>query len=253
MLNPDATAALTFDFDDEDEQAEFKFSELSDRAKAHARDQHRDWNVDHDWWDSTFDDAVDIANMMGISIDTRSVRLYGGGTRQEPSIWFSGFWSQGDGASFEGRWSPVDEPIAILNAVMAHAPQDERLHAIAFTFADLSERHGPQGKGNYETIVSIKRGSSSYCHEHSVTIDFDSWTPPEYEDWNDLQQMTWDALQIARGFVLDDWKEEVAEAMRDLMRWVYDQLRAEYEYLTSDEAIDEILADMTFDEDGETI
>ncbi len=34
----------------------------------------------------------------------------------------------------------------------------------------------------------------------------------------------------------------LTETMRDLARWLYRQLRAEYEHLTSDEAIDETLA-----------
>ena len=41
--------------------------------------------------------------------------------------------------------------------------------------------------------------------------------------------------------------------MRDLARWLYRQLRAEYEHLTSDEAIDETLAanESTFTAAGE--
>lgn len=247
MLNPDATAALTLDFDDEDEQTEFKFSELSDRAKAHARDQHRDWNVDHDWWDSTFDDAVDIANMMGISIETRTVALYGGGTRQEPRIFFSGFCSQGDGACFSGRWSPADKPIAILNAVIAHAPQDDRLHEIAFAFAELSERHGPEGEENGSVSVVIEH-RGRYCHEHSVEISVEFFEPGGF---NEFQMLTWEALRRGRG--MDTFEDDVAEALRGFMRWIYRQLEAEHEYLTSDEAIDEVLADMTFDEDGNEI
>ena len=40
----------------------------------------------------------------------------------------------------------------------------------------------------------------------------------------------------------DDADDAVTEAMRDLARWLYRQLRAEYEHLTSDTAIDETLA-----------
>ena len=39
----------------------------------------------------------------------------------------------------------------------------------------------------------------------------------------------------------DDAEDAITEAMRDLARWLYRQLRAEYEHLTSDEAIDETL------------
>ena len=43
--------------------------------------------------------------ILGIRLKTTPVRLMGGGTRQKPCIWFSGFWSQGDGACFEGYFS----------------------------------------------------------------------------------------------------------------------------------------------------
>src|SRR5690606_17615749 len=89
MLAFNEAATLTLDIDDiDDEQTEFTFDQLDDRAKDHARDQHRDINVDHDWWDSTYEDAITIAEMLNISIRTRTVKLYGGGTRQEPQIMF---------------------------------------------------------------------------------------------------------------------------------------------------------------------
>ena len=37
-------------------------------------------------------------------------------------------------------------------------------------------------------------------------------------------------------------EDTVIEAMRDIARWLYRQLRQEYEHLTSDEAINETLA-----------
>ena len=51
----------------------------------------------------------------------------------------------------------------------------------------------------------------------------------------------------------DDAEDAVTEAMRNLARWLYHQLRSEYEHLTSDEAIDETLAanESTFTAAGE--
>ncbi len=42
--------------------------------------------------------------------------------------------------------------------------------------------------------------------------------------------------------------ETVVEALRDLARWLYRQVQAEYDYLTSDEAIEEgiIINEYTF-------
>ena len=50
----------------------------------------------------------------------------------------------------------------------------------------------------------------------------------------------------------EDADEIVTEALRDLARWVYRQLQAEYDHLTSDEAIEEgiIVNEYTFTEGG---
>ncbi len=49
-----------------------------------------------------------------------------------------------------------------------------------------------------------------------------------------------------------DAEDIVTEALRDLARWLYRQLEREYEYLTSDEAVDEAIAanEYTFTEAG---
>ena len=52
---------------------------------------------------------------------------------------------------------------------------------------------------------------------------------------------------------MDTWHEDVKDALRSFMRWIYKQLNEEHDYLTSDEAIDEALADKMFDEDGNVI
>ena len=40
----------------------------------------------------------------------------------------------------------------------------------------------------------------------------------------------------------DDAEDTVIEALRDLARWLYRQLEREYDYLTSDAAVDEAIA-----------
>jgi hypothetical protein len=85
----------------------FKFEELSDKAKEKAREWFREGALDHDWWDTEYDEAASIGEMMGISLRRKPVKLHGGGTRYDPAIYFSGFSSQGDGACFEAHYSYV--------------------------------------------------------------------------------------------------------------------------------------------------
>lgn len=50
----------------------------------------------------------------------------------------------------------------------------------------------------------------------------------------------------------EDAEDSIIEALRDLARWLYRQLEAEYDHLTSDEAIDDsiIANEYTFTENG---
>lgn len=49
-----------------------------------------------------------------------------------------------------------------------------------------------------------------------------------------------------------DAEDTVIEALRDLAHWLYRQLEREYDWLSSDETVDETIAanDYTFTEDG---
>ena len=109
----------------------YRLDELSDNAKEKARAWYREGGFDYDWYDAVYEDFQQIAEILGIDFKTRTVRLMGGGSRQEPRIFFSGFWSQGDGASFEGSYSYRKNASA---EIRSHAPQDMTLHGIADAF-----------------------------------------------------------------------------------------------------------------------
>jgi len=82
----------------------YKFDELSETAKQAARDEFRKNGFGFDWWDSTYEDAEQVAEVLGIDIKQRAIPTHGGRTIDEPAIYFSGFCSQGDGACFEGSY-----------------------------------------------------------------------------------------------------------------------------------------------------
>lgn len=74
----------------------YKFDELSDKAKEKAREWYRDGQLDYDWWEFVYEQADTAAKHLGIDIDRKG--------KHTPAIYFSGFWSQGDGACFEGSY-----------------------------------------------------------------------------------------------------------------------------------------------------
>src|ERR1700677_4608227 len=76
----------------------FHLGELSEQARETARAWYREAAASDDWHECVFEDFEAICAILGVRLTTRSVPLFGGGTRQKPCIWFSGFGSQGDSA-----------------------------------------------------------------------------------------------------------------------------------------------------------
>lgn len=235
------------DDDDEGIQEDFTFAELSPRAKDRARDEYRENGIDPGWWDSVYAEADEIASAIGIEIGQKRAETYGGAIVTEPRIWFDGFYSQGDGACFEGDWSPARYPLSALNAVIDLAPQDTQLHEIAFSFAHMSERCNALIPDASAHIEHSGHGHHSGC----TRIDVELPTSPNVDEENELQLMVWNALVEKHGLVYESFEKELTTALRAFMDWIYRRLEEEHDYLTCDETADAALADLKFDEDGD--
>jgi hypothetical protein len=186
----------------------YHYDELSDAAKAQARGWWRDdGDLDFDWWG--FEDNYEIAKRLGLDIEPFDAKDHKRG------IFFSGFGSQGDGACFAGRYAGTKGALA---QVKDWAPQDEDLLRIA---QDLDEAQASVKHGLQASIT--KRGN--YCHEFSM--DFEFWWMLPDEEQDDLPTVAAEA--------------RITEAFRAFAKWIYRQLEAEYNYLTSDEAVAETI------------
>jgi len=191
----------------------YRLDELGDTAKEKARCWYRECGFESDWYDTVYEDFERICVILGVTFKTRTTRLYGGGTRQKPCIWFSGFSSQGDGACWEGYYRYAKSaPVRIR----AHAPMDDVLHRVADTLQAVQRRNFYQLRAE---TTHRGRYYHEYCMSVAVTRDSPAW-----------QDMT------------DDAEDIIIEALRDLSRWLYRQLEQEYEYLTSDNTVDEAIA-----------
>lgn len=62
----------------------YRLGELSDAAKDKARAWYREGGLDYDWYDAVYEDFQRIAEILGLNLKTRTIRLMGGGTRQDP-------------------------------------------------------------------------------------------------------------------------------------------------------------------------
>ena len=201
----------------------FQYDELDDRAKERAREWYsRHVFEDSCDWEFVYEDAAEVADILGIDLRQRRVQLMGGGHRYEPSIYFSGFWSQGDGACFEGTYRYAK---GATKKIREYAPQDKELHRIA------DELQAVQRKHFYHLIASMNH-TGHYCHSGCMSVEVEH-NEDRYRD-------------------IGDAEEEIKQLMRDFADWIYAALESEYDYQTSDEAVEEAIRanEYEFDEEG---
>ena len=191
----------------------YKFDELSKDAQEKAIDNNRHFNVDVDWW------------YEWIIEDFKENNEYFDVDR----VYFSGFWSQGDGAMFEYS-SVKGQLISDFLLTLDLSPMRKSW---------LNNNAGFYGKG---------RQSGHYYHEkscsHSIGVEVDNGDilyGTNFREWIE----SFDS-QFER-FVIDKYESMCCD--------LYATLNKEYDYLTSDEVIKESLIenDYEFDINGNII
>lgn len=204
----------------------FKYEELSDSAKQKAREWYTRDYPDHDWWDSCYEVFTEVCEIIGVELETKPVRLMGGGTRREPMIFFSGFWSPGDGACFAGQYRQGG---LVMDNIKKIFPQDTELHKIAQALEEVQDRY------NQQVVVDI---TTSGRYSHSGTMSFEV---------HDVEDSEGETVEVS-----PDDCDTLKDNLRWLADWLYRMLEKEYEWLTSDEVVGEnIIANgYEFDEYG---
>jgi len=202
----------------------YTFDELSDDAKEKAREWFRRSNDEDNFWsESVIEEAVREGELMGIKFKTSARKPLPG----KPCIYWSGFWSQGDGACFEGTWRASDVKADKVADGWGPDPATTEIKRIAAVFAEIAKKF---------PCSSFKvEHSGHYQHENCTEFDF-SITEDE-------------TVTDAEVVEAEDALEEVA---KDFMRWIYRQLEKEYEYRNSDECVDEDICtnEYAFNEKG---
>ena len=145
----------------------YTIDELSDEAKEAARSWYRETGLHDEWYDFVYEDFETICRILGITLATSPVRLYAGGTRDRPQIYWTSFHSQGDGASFYGHYSHAR---GAAGAIRAHAPKDTELHRIADVLQDAQRR-------NFWQLNASIRQQGRYCHEYGMAIEVERDSP----------------------------------------------------------------------------
>lgn len=187
----------------------FKFADLSAEAKAAAIDANRYALIDDNFWSE-----CTLADFKA-SLETKGFR--------DVEINFSGFSSQGDGASFTSDYIDVEEFLRSQGCYSKF-----RRYVSENNYNEIS----------YDLKISRDNGCR-YSHENSVYVDdsWNHWTTDNQE--NKIKEII----------------EMIAEFVKDESREIYKALETDYDANTNDQAVADFLESNEFDfnENGEMI
>jgi hypothetical protein len=232
-------------FIQEKEKSTYTFDDLPTESQKKAIEKHNDINVDNNWWEGTVNlFCEDMLEMYGVDVEEKDVQ-------------FTGFYSQGDGASFTGEISDTkkfiekalemgDDDYLDMGQRKEHEKEfDDLLNDLGSLGYDMREKLKPE-----DIYIQFKREPGSrYSHENTVYSDVEVQAIPE--SWDNDEEFNWTKYSNwATGFVTECTKWLKVKCVE-----LYRQLEDEYDELRSDEAIMDTLAanDYQFDIEGNIV
>ena len=191
-----------------------KFNEWPKDVQSKILDNLRHINVDMPFWNEcTLDMLKQDLELMGF---------------WEPDISYSGFWSQGDGASFTSSGFDLSQYVKTQADKSNLAPMWHDILPEPPRFPDVIDNH---------VKTTIYRCSYHYSHVNTCHLSM------EYYD---------DGFPHVRQWI-GEWQDTMEEFRRDICHKIYRLLEDEYEYMVSDKAIRETIDanEYEFDENGD--
>jgi len=210
----------------------FKYGELSEQSQQKAREWYIE-GMDYEWWDSVYEMAIEDGKEKGFYID---------------KIYFSGFHSQGDGASWIGQ-------VDVRQWLEENLPDSIGLSA----WCQLIQ------EGVVSMHVKVEANNTHYCHESTMQFGEVLDDTDVFEDDYTMQKESiFKGMEIQHLFDIiesdnncpikstEGIEQAIAESGRGYAKDIYQRLREEYEYLRSEEMmLDHFDAnDYFFDSDG---
>jgi hypothetical protein len=193
----------------------YKYAELTPQAQQKAREWYIE-GMDYEWWEGVYDMATKDGEEKGFYID---------------KIFFSGFCSQGDGASWTGQvdvrqWLEENCKDSIGLSAWCQLIQE-----------DVISKH-----------VKVEANNSHYCHESTMAFqDVEDETDGFADEYEMVLPSIFKGMQVQRLFdiIATDpdcpFKDTttittaINESGKDYARDIYQRLREEYDYLCSEE------------------
>ncbi len=208
-----------------DEEKSYTFDELSPEAKKNAIEKNRDYDIEsYDWWENIIDEFTRGLEEIGMTrVDCQ----------------FSGFYSQGDGASFTGR---VEDNKKFLKAV-----------GVTTELIGLGNKPSPKFENVLNEIsdniyITIERNSSRHYHHETISalVEVDGEDEIQLDLGLDM------VIEIDVNEMCGKIETAITDWARKKSKELYKELEDHYEELMSDENVEANLKSggHTFDEEG---
>jgi hypothetical protein len=223
----------------ETEQTEFSYQELSAKAQEKARERFCE-TLDYEWWDSVYENAKAGGPERGFEIE---------------DIRFSGFWSQGDGASWTGS-------VNIKDFLDYHLKEDNPDFGRYFVLQAIVG----EGSDWIERRTNVNRSGFHYVHDNMMRLESIGYNSLDSLDEDDEERLQAEGplqraniYQLYKGadidHLIEDLEKWILEEAQAYARQIYDDLESEHEHLTSEESLIEAAEanGWMFDEDGSLI
>ena len=170
----------------------YEFSDLSDHAKDNARERLSNY----EWHDPTIENLVTELEEKGF--------LYS-------KISFSGFWSQGDGASFTSECVDLSK---ILEKQTGYSDKERKTLAACIDNGFIQ--------------CAIVRNDSRYSHKNTCSTNFEHLFPGDIKVGSALDGL------------LDIFERDIEDCRLNLCQCIYSSLENEYNHLQTDEYLNEL-------------
>lgn len=225
------------------ERTEFTFDELSPEIQEKVIDKFKEKYQNHidPWW---YEDVIE-----NFKSELEDLGL------EDIECNFSGFWSQGDGASFIAKVRDVEK---FFKEALKLQPgkwfaykgekEEDEIDAMISGFEDLGINSKIIPLTPDDFWINIERNTSHYYHEFTISADLDVEEPIEGRNFNANEKKEFDNW-------LDRLTDSITEWARKKSRELYSELEQEYESINSDEAIQDWMdsMDYRFTANGEKI
>lgn len=211
-----------------DGEKSYTFDELSPEAKKNAIEKNRDYDIEsYDWWEPIIEGFTEDLEEIGMT---------------DVDCQFSGFYSQGDGASFTGK---VSDNQKFLKAVGVTS----ELVGLGSKFSSKFENVLNEISDNL--YITIHRESNRHYHSKTISASVEVDGEDEIEFDLGLGMI----IEIDLNNVCEKIEPKITDWAQKKSDELYSKLENHYEELMSDENIESNLKSggHEFDEEGNMI